>query len=111
MARVARSESVEIISEVERTTVRRSLHRLVRWLVRRETCLARKGAFENRRVRSMRCADEPKAMLSELWTDEIAARRRAHDASRIKIANRRGAVLVNRHESDSELCILRALPR
>jgi hypothetical protein len=59
----------------------------------------------------MRCADEPKPMLSELWTHEITPRRRAHDASRIKIAYRRGAVLVNRQESDFELCILRALPR
>jgi hypothetical protein len=30
MARVARGGSVEIISKVERTAVRRSLHRLVR---------------------------------------------------------------------------------
>src|SRR5206468_7947592 len=30
-ARVARGGSVEIISKVERTAVRRSLHRLVRW--------------------------------------------------------------------------------
>ena len=32
-ARVARSESAEVISKVERTAVRRSLHRLVRSLV------------------------------------------------------------------------------
>ena len=34
--RVARSEKVEVISKVERTAVRRSLHRMVRCFVRRE---------------------------------------------------------------------------
>jgi hypothetical protein len=80
-ARVDRSGSVEIISKVERTAVRRSLHRLVR-------CFASQliGAIENHRAKPLQLPESARAG-TQCETD--APQRRTADRPNAKIGGKK----------------------